>query len=174
MNSSLTGGCDLQRNDRSEGLGPGPGSGNRTATRGRSGGAVALAAEILALGLAGCEVNPPRPVLEGGSQVELRSIQTRRFETDDRVQTLRTVIATLQDLGFVIDKADETLGAVSATKLDGYELRMTVTVRPRPPESLLVRASAQDQMAPVENPATYQDFFTALEKSMFLAAQGVD
>ena len=174
MNSTLTGGCDLPRNDRSEGLGPGPGSGNRTATRGRSRAAVALAAAILALGLAGCEVNPPRPVLEGGSQVELRSIQTRRFETDDRVQTLRTVIATLQDLGFVIDKADETLGAVSATKLDGYELRMTVTVRPRPPESLLVRASAQYQMAPVENPETYQDFFTALEKSMFLAAQGVD
>ena len=41
-------------------------------------------------------------------------------------------------------------------------------------ESLLVRASAQYQMEPVENPETYQDFFTALEKSMFLAAQGVD
>ena len=174
MNSTLTGGCDLPRNDRSEGLGPGPGIGNQTGTRGRSRAAVALAAAVLGLGLAGCDVNPPRPFLEGGSQVVLRSIQTRRFETDDRVQTLRTVIATLQDLGFVIDKADETLGAVSATKLDGYELRMTVTVRPRPPESLLVRASAQYQMAPLENPETYQDFFTALEKSMFLAAQGVD
>ena len=174
MNTAPIGGCDRPLTNRSDGLGPGPGSGNRTATRGRSRAAVALAAAVLALGLAGCDVNPPRPILEGGSQVELRSIQTRRFETDDRVQTLRTVIATLQDLGFVIDKADETLGAVSATKLDGYELRMTVTVRPRPPESLLVRASAQYQMAPVENPATYQDFFTALEKSMFLAAQGVD
>ena len=63
---------------------------------------------------------------------------------------------------------------MSATKLDGYELRMTVTVRPRPPDSLLVRASAQYEREPVDSPETYQDFFTALEKSMFLAAQGVD
>jgi hypothetical protein len=119
-------------------------------------------------------MSPARPVLEGGSQVELRSIQTRAFETDDREQTLRTVIATLQDLGFVIDRADATLGAVSATKLDGYELRMTVTVRPRDAESLLVRASAQYELVPVESPETYQDFFTALEKSMFLATHAVD
>jgi hypothetical protein len=129
---------------------------------------------VLAFGLAGCEFSPPRPVLEGESQVQLRSMQTRSFETGDKQQTLRTVIATLQDLGFVIDKADATLGAVSATKLDGYELRMTVTVRPRDPESLLVRASAQYQMEPVNDPAPYQDFFTALEKSMFLAMHEVD
>ena len=129
---------------------------------------------VLATGLAACEFSPPRPVLEGQSQVQLRSMQTRSFATDDKQQTLRTVIATLQDLGFVIDKADATLGAVSATKLDGYELRMTVTVRPRDPGSLLVRASAQYQMEPVSDPAPYQDFFTALEKSMFLATHGVD
>jgi len=134
----------------------------------------ALAVLLLAATLAACDTAPARPVLEGGSQVELRSIQTRAFETDDREQTLRTVIATLQDLGFVIDKADATLGAVSATKLDGYELRMTVTVRPKTAESLLVRASAQYQMEPLDSPETYQDFFTALEKSMFLATHQVD
>lgn len=129
---------------------------------------------ILVFVLAACEFSPPRPVLEGESQVKLRSIQTRSFETDDKQQTLRTVIATLQDLGFVIDKADATLGAVSATKLDGYELRMTVTVRPRDESSMLVRASAQHQMSPIEDPETYQDFFVALEKSMFLATHRVD
>ena len=136
--------------------------------------ATSLALLLLAASLAACDTAPARPVLEGGSQVELRSIQTRAFGTDDREQTLRTVIATLQDLGFVIDKADATLGAVSATKLDGYELRMTVTVRPKTTESLLVRASAQYQMEPVDSPETYQDFFTALEKSMFLATHQVD
>lgn len=131
-------------------------------------------AGVLVTALAGCELNPPRPVLEGDSQVALRSIQTRSFESHDKEQTLRTVIATLQDLGFVIDKADATLGAVSATKLDGYELRMTVTVRPRDETSLLVRASAQHQMSPIDDPEPYQDFFVALEKSMFLAAHQVD
>jgi hypothetical protein len=128
---------------------------------------------LLAL-CAACEMSPPKPVLEGDSQVELRSIQTRSFETADKEQTLRTVIATLQDLGFVIDKADATLGAVSATKLDGYELRMTVTVRRKSAADMLVRASAQYQMEPIDDPAPYQDFFTALEKSMFLAIHKVD
>lgn len=129
---------------------------------------------VLALGVIACEMSPPRPVLEGESQVALRSIQTRSFETADKEQTLRSVIATLQDLGFVIDKADATLGAVSATKLDGYELRMTVTVRQKTTEDMLVRASAQYQMEPIDDPAPYQDFFTALEKSMFLATHKVD
>ena len=124
--------------------------------------------------LSGCQFNPPQRILEGESQVQLRSIQTRSFETTEKQQTLRTVIATLQDLGFVIDKADADLGAVSATKLDGYELRMTVTVRPRNETQLLVRASAQYQMRPIEDPEPYQDFFTALEKSMFLASHAVD
>ena len=124
--------------------------------------------------LSGCQFNPPQRILEGESQVQLRSIQTRSFETTEKQQTLRTVIATLQDLGFVIDKADADLGAVSATKLDGYELRMTVTVRPRNETQLLVRASAQYQMKPIEDPEPYQDFFTALEKSMFLASHAVD
>ena len=135
---------------------------------------IRLAVVVLFLALTACDMNPPRPLLESGSQVELRGVQTRAFETEDREQTLRTVIATLQDLGFVIDKADAVLGAVSATKLDGYELRMTVTVRPREPGGLLVRASAQYEMAPVESPQTYQDFFAALEKSMFLAANAVE
>lgn len=129
---------------------------------------------LLGISCVACEMSPPRPVLEGESQVELRSIQTRSFEATDKEQTLRTVIATLQDLGFVIDKADATLGAVSATKLDGYELRMTVTVRKKTADDMLVRASAQYQMEPIDDPATYQDFFTALEKSMFLATHKVD
>ena len=87
---------------------------------------------------------------------------------------LRTVIATMQDLGFVIDKADATLGSVSGTKLDGYQLRLTVTVRPRGTTQLLVRASAQYNITPVEDPEPYQQFFAALEKSVFLTAQAVD
>ena len=109
-----------------------------------------------------------------GCQVQTRSIQTRAFDTTDRNQTLRTVIATLQDLGFVIDKADEVLGTVSATKLDGYQLRMTVTVRPRGQTQLLVRANAQYKLKAVNDPVIYQDFFVSLEKSMFLTAHAVD
>jgi hypothetical protein len=110
----------------------------------------------------------------GTSQVQLRSIQTRAFATRDKQKTLRTVIATLQDLDFVIDKADHMLGSVSATKLNRYELRMTVTVRPRGQYQLLVRANVQYQEKPVHDPEPYQSFFTSLEKAMFLTAHQVD
>jgi len=63
---------------------------------------------------------------------------------------------------------------VSATKLSGYQLRITVTVRPRGTTQMLVRANAQYMDKAVEDPKPYQDFFTALEKSMFLTAHQVD
>jgi hypothetical protein len=108
------------------------------------------------------------------SQVQLRQIQSRVFDTTDREKLLRTVIATLQDLSFVVDKADLGLGTVSATKLDGYSLRMTVSTRPRGQRQTLVRANAQLDNRPVVDPAPYQQFFVALERAMFLTAHSAD
>lgn len=51
---------------------------------------------------------------------------------------------------------------------------MTVSVRPRGEKQLLVRANAQYGIKSVEDATTYQDFFTALEKALFLTAQQVD
>lgn len=122
----------------------------------------------------GCATTHDRLLETGTSQVQLRNIQTRAFDTTDKEKTLRTIIATLQDLGFVIDKADAILGSVSATKLDRYALRMTVTVRPRGETQLLIRANAQYELTSVADPEPYQQFFTSLEKAMFLAAHQVD
>ncbi|HMN40154.1 MAG TPA: hypothetical protein PKE29_04865 [Phycisphaerales bacterium] len=83
-------------------------------------------------------------------------------------------MATLQDLGFVVDQADPVLGTVSGTKLNGYALKMTVTVRDRNQQQVLVRANAQYNLDAVEDPEPYQQFFVALQKSMFLTAQQVD
>ncbi len=83
---------------------------------------------------------------------------------------------TIQDLTpiHVLDKADAVLGTVSSTKLDGYQLRITVTVRPRGETQTLVRANAQYNITAVEDPAPYQQFFAALERAMFLTAHEVD
>jgi len=111
---------------------------------------------------------------ETQTQLQMRQVQSRTFETNDKERTMRSVIATLQDLGFVLDKADLTLGTVSATKLDGYAMRMTVSVRPKGEGKMVVRANAQMNTTPVTAPAPYQSFFRALERSMFLAAHSVD
>jgi hypothetical protein len=128
-----------------------------------------------AVALTGCQTDSKEQILATSqSAVQLRSYQARAFDTTDRAKTLRTVIATLQDLGFVIDKADATLGTVSATKLNKYQLRMTVTVRERGTTQTLVRANAQYNITAVEDPGPYQQFFEALQKAMFLTAHQVD
>lgn len=129
---------------------------------------------LLALAASACESSRRHVFESEESQVQLRQIQTRAFDTTDVNKTLRTIIATLQDLGFVVDSADEELGTVSGTKLSSYQLRMTVTVRPRGEKQLMVRASGQYNIYPVTQAEPYQQFFAALEKAMFLTAHQVD
>lgn len=126
------------------------------------------------IGIISCAPSTKQVLATKESQVKLRAIQSRIFDTTDKGKMLRTVIATLQDLGFVVDKADETLGTVSGTKLDRYALRMTVSVRSRGETQLLVRANAQYNIYAVEDPEPYQQFFDALSKAIFLTAHQVD
>jgi len=87
---------------------------------------------------------------------------------------MRSVIATLQDLGFTIDQADADLGTVTATRLHEYTMRMTVTVVERDNQRISVRANARINEDSVTDAATYQDFFVVLDKAMFLTLHNVD
>jgi len=63
-------------------------------------------AVLIVLLFAGCRADSRQELFATtASAVQLRSYQTRAFDTIDRTRTLRTVIATLQDLSFVVDKA---------------------------------------------------------------------
>jgi hypothetical protein len=121
---------------------------------------------LLLVTVVGCNTSKQQ-VLASGSQVEVRSYQTRTYDTDNKIRVLRAVMATLQDLGFVIDKADDVIGIVSATKLQGYALSMSISVRPNG-QQMMVRANAQYNLTAVEEPGPYQDFFTSLDKGLFL------
>ncbi len=127
--------------------------------------------------LAACASPSPDSVLGGGeSQLKNRSMQTRVFETSDRQMVLRTVIATLQDTGFMIEQADAALGTISARKFllerdMPRDIRMMVTVQLRDSRRMLVRANAEFNNKPVDDPVAYQNFFAALAKSLFLTEQ---
>ena len=123
--------------------------------------------------ICGCSTMPP-DVVGSGSQVEIRQIQTREYDTLDKNMTMRSVISTLQDLGFLIDTADIDLGTVTATRLHQYAMRMTVTVRSRGTQRIAVRANARIGEEAVTSADTYQDFFVALDKAMFLTLNRVD
>ncbi len=134
-----------------------------------------LLAVFLAASLAFCACAKQKAILQTDeSQVKLRSIQSRIFDTSDHNRLLRTIISTMQDLGFVIDKAHEALGTVSGTKRKGYTLRMTVSVRPRGESQMIVRSNAQFNLQTVEDPEPYQEFFVALSKGLFLDAHQVE
>ncbi|HVN63414.1 MAG TPA: hypothetical protein VMT58_02160 [Candidatus Binataceae bacterium] len=133
-----------------------------------------LAAAAIALSCAGCPTTQQHLLDSNVDQLRIRSIQTRVFDTTDRKAVLVATISTLQDLGYVVDKADADLGTVTATKLSGYSSRVTATVRPRGEKQVAVRASIEYNDNTVDDPQTYQDFFVALGKSLFLSAHQMD
>jgi len=125
------------------------------------------------LALAAC-ASPNSAITESDSQVHVRQMQTRIYDSLDKSDTLRSVLATLQDLGFVIDTADYEMATITATRLQEYELRVTVTVKDRKNNQLAVRANARVDDQLIDDPHTYQDFFTVLDKAIFLTRHNVN
>ena len=123
----------------------------------------------------GCATNQQQIMAAELSQVALRSIQSRAFDTTDKKLMLRSVINTMQDLDFLIQDSSLELGTVTGQKYSGMVVvKMSVMVRERNAKQLLVRANVEYGIKAVDDAKTYQDFFAALEKSVFLTAQQVD
>jgi hypothetical protein len=123
---------------------------------------------------AGCATTTPVDITGAGTQLEVRQIQTREYDSLNKQMTMRSVIATLQDLGFTIDQADQELGTITATRLHQYTMRMTVTVTEKDDEEVSVRVNARIGEHSVQDAVTYQDFFVVLDKAMFLTLNNVD
>lgn len=134
---------------------------------------VNVIAASTSIGLAGCTTPKKQLMRLETSQVSLRSMQTRAFNTMDEKMALRAVISTLQDIDFHIVDANRAQGLVSAIRISDA-LRMSVTVRRRNETQLSVRANMEFKGEEIKNPSVYQMFFSFLEKAMFLAAQEVD
>ena|SRR2546422_4974695 len=128
----------------------------------------------LALALcAACAAPAPGPKLLEPSeeQTKMRAVQSRTFDVADRNQAVRAVIAALQDLGFIIERANDALGLVTAARFaepNYYDVMgITVTVRPQEGGRMLIRANAIYNNEPVSDPVVYQNFFATLERSLF-------
>ena len=123
--------------------------------------------------LCGCVSTSQSVLGTTNSQVATRNYQSRTFDTSNKQMVLRSVISTMQDLGFIIDRADETLGTVSGTSFKN-DSKMTVSVRPSGKTQMLVRANASANLHEITDPVAYQNFFNALSQSMFLDAHMVE
>ena len=125
--------------------------------------------------LSACQMDSRQQVLATtNSQAAQRAISTRYFETGDRAKVFQGVLAALQDLGFVVDRADPTLGTVSATRFGGGLVRFTVTVRSGGATRTIVRASGQLNHTELSDPAPFQRFYEALSQALFLQANEID
>ena len=137
-------------------------------------GARRLAIMALALAVVACATPEPAPNLLAPTdeQMKLRNLQTRTFDVSDRNQAMRAVIAALQDLGFIIERANESLGLVTAARFAEPRyfdvVGVTVTVRPESEGRMLIRANAIYNNEPVTDPQVYQNFFATLERSLFI------
>ena len=75
------------------------------------------AVSALWLGLSGCINERAKAALTIQPEaLELRRLQTRRFETQDEKELLSASLAVLQDLGFELDESQSELGLIVASK----------------------------------------------------------
>ncbi|MCG8590713.1 MAG: hypothetical protein MJE66_15590 [Proteobacteria bacterium] len=128
-----------------------------------------------ALALAACATPPPEPqalLAPSEAQAKIRNLQTRTFDAPSRKRAMRGVIAALQDLGFIIERANEPLGLVTAARFaepNYYDVvGVTVTVRRLGKTQVRVRVNAIYNNQPITDPEVYQNFFATLERSLFL------
>jgi hypothetical protein len=106
------------------------------------------------------------------AQMKIRSFQTRAFDVKDQNKVLRGVVASLQDLGFIVERANGPLGLVTAGKFgpNGHGfVELTVVVRAKGEEQTEVRVNALFNTKPIEDPKVYQNFFIAVERSLFIS-----
>lgn len=136
----------------------------------RVGGIVAIAVLVI---VQGCAAPQPSADLLAPTeaQLKIRSVQTRSFDLKDRQVAMRGVISALQDLGFIIERANEPLGLVTAARFaepNFYDVvGVTVTVRHETEGRMMIRANAIYNNKPIEDPKVYQNFFATLERSLF-------
>jgi hypothetical protein len=130
---------------------------------------------LIALGLGGCASPPEQPenlLAPTEEQMKIRNMQTRTFDVADRRVAMRGVIAALQDLGFIIERANEPLGLVTAARFAEpkyYDVvGVTVTVRSLNKKQTTIRANAIFNNEPITDPEVYRNFFATLERSLFI------
>jgi hypothetical protein len=121
---------------------------------------------------AGTPKGPPEGLLSlSEAQMKIRSYQTRAFDIESKDKVVRGVVAALQDLGFIIERANAPMGLVTAGRfLGGGFVELTVTVRRKGTSQNEVRVNALFNTQPIEDPKIYQNFFIAVEKSLFISS----
>ena len=132
--------------------------------------ALAVCLGLWVLACAGTKAPPEELLSLSEAQMKIRSYQIRAFDVKSQDKVVRGVVAALQDLGFLIERANAPMGLVTAGKFaQGGFVEVTVTVRPKGTSQNEVRVNAVFNTQTVEDPKVYQNFFTVVERSLFVS-----
>ncbi len=139
------------------------------------------------------------------SQLEMRQMQTREFETSETTMVLQAMLNVLQDEGYIVQQVNSDIGFFNATKVMDTEdtfaktwgtfwwgpsgqwientvIDCTANVS-QFGEKTRVRTNFQlkqmnnkggvDKVQTMDDPKFYQDFFTKVDKSIFLEKEQI-
>jgi hypothetical protein len=133
---------------------------------------------LLVFSVSGCVTRKEPPVvMSKKSAVELRAMQSRKFETPDEKKVFRAILAVLLDLGYAVTSMEPKAGTITGSKL--AQLRLTASIAASDEKTTTVRANAvvktnPQKLAPphqVDVPEFYQKrFFEPLSQALFLDA----
>lgn len=133
---------------------------------------------LVTMVVSGCvTTEEPEIVMSTKGAVELRAIQSRKFETPDDKKVYRAIIAVMLDLGYAVTSLEPEARTITGNKL--AQLTLTATIPASDAETTTVRANAvvrtstQKQVAPVQVDGAefYQTrFFDPLAQALFLEA----
>jgi hypothetical protein len=157
----------------------------------------------LAMAVLGCARGPGGGGGRELSSVEMRSFQTRTYDTTDTRLVMKAMINALQDIGYIIKTADADLGVLTAEKWtnvahskrevkkarkDGTSLansqvfECTANVSPHGQQcrvrmtfqrKVLDQAGGVMEAQIIDDATFYQTFFNSVGKSVFLQKENV-
>lgn len=127
------------------------------------------------------------------SSLEIRQMQTRNYEVKDKKELMEAIVNVLQDRDYLINESNYNLGVVSGykeckekTSLNTYYVRYetSVQINELNGNNYKVRTNfIKKNIDPTGSPSTlidiknpeefYRDFFTQLNKSLFIESQGI-
>lgn len=126
---------------------------------------------ILFLLLSGC-AGVTKEVYDAPKRLEapLVHYQSHVFDIDDSVLMMKSVVLTMQNFGFIIDKIDMTQGVVFGTEFVN-STKMTVSIFQENPKQILVDVRIVRKLHSDEPIQSYQNFFNALSQSLVIEAR---
>lgn len=122
------------------------------------------------------------------SSLEIRQMQTRNYEVKDKKELMEAIVNVLQDRDYLINESNYNLGVISGYKeckekrYVRYETSVQINevnnnnykVRTNFIKKGIDPTGSPSALIDIKNPEEfYRDFFTQLNKSLFIESQGI-